>query len=241
MGGRRSGDMGRSLLSSRNRLRSEKDPERRRRLYRRQIRLLVGLGNMEEARKACRELLDENPRWPGSYSIMADLECRIGDWSSAEELFESAAAMHEGSGDAAAAKRLRMGPLYRLAEARGDHARCLDLASGPETLSTVLRARALRRRSESLQDFDAEPVGWLEEKLVILENAWRGKQVEEMAGIAEEWQNTEPEWRWRFIVEGVDIWNRKGLDARPWRGPIKATVCPVLDPRFHVEWKNLRI
>lgn len=234
-----SGRLGRQLLSARNRLRNEEDPLRRRKLQRREVRLLVELDNLPAAEAACRKLMDENSGWPAAFSMLADIACREGEWDKAEELFGRSAQEHEKSGDAESAERLRTGPLYRLAEAREDWASCLELCSGGGELAGILEARASRLAGSPAGDIHDDVEDWLARRLAELEGAWRGAPPVPLLDAALQWRSSEPEWRWRFIVEGIRLWMKNGLDARPWDGPLGDTSRPVLDPRFRKEWMEV--
>ena len=232
------GFLGRQLLSIRNRISAVSDPLGIRKLRRKEIRVLLQLGNLSAAREICRELVSDNPSWPPGYSIMADLACHSGKWEEGERLFERAAVEHEAAGNIQAALKLRTGPVFRLAEARGDHEKCLSLCSGEGELNSVLRIRSERQGGSKDTKLPDGMQDWLAERLLMLESAWRGMQQPELLQIAVDWSNNEPEWRWRFIVESMLVWKRDGLDPDGWKKPLRNTVCPVLDPRFHKEWRN---
>lgn len=232
------GFLGRRLLSIRNRISLVTDPAGLRKLRRKEIRILLQLGNLSAAGDICGKLVSDNPSWAPGYSIMADLACHSGEWEEGEKLFERAAGKHEAAGNSEAAQRLRTGPLYRLAEARGDHEKCLSLCSGAGELSGVLKARYERRSGSKETGLPVEMQDQLAGRLLALEWAWRGAKQSELLQTAVEWSNTEPEWRWRFIVESMTIWRRDGLDLDGWKKTVRSTVCPVLDPRFHTEWRN---
>lgn len=218
---------------------SESDPSRLRKLRRKEIRILLKLGNLSAAGDICGELVSDNPSWPPGYSIMADLACHSGQWEEAEKLFEKAAAEHESEGNIESAERLRTGPVYRLAEARGDYEKCSSICSGEGELMSVLKIRSGRLLGNNDEKLPTLPENWLAQHLLTLEKAWRGISHQELLRKAVEWDNTEPEWRWRFIVESRDIWKGMGLDMSEWIRPVRDTACPVLDPRFHSEWREL--
>ncbi|RKZ09250.1 hypothetical protein DRQ25_07085 [Candidatus Fermentibacteria bacterium] len=232
------GFLGRRLLSIRNRISLVTDPVGLRKLRRKEIRILLQLGNLTAAGDICGKLVSDNPSWAPGYSIMADLACHSGKWEEGERLFERAAGEHEAAGNSEAAQRLRTGPLYRLAEARGDHEKCLSLCTGTGDLNSVLKARSERQREITDSTLPEETHDQLAGRLLSLESAWRGTKQSELLQTAVEWSNTEPEWRWRFIVESMAIWERNGLDLDGWKKPVRSTACPVLDPRFHTEWRN---
>lgn len=234
-----SGRLGRQLLATRNLLRDEDDPIRRRKLLRREVRLLVELDNLPAAEAACRKLMEENPGWPAAFSMLADIACREGEWEKAEELFGRSAQDHERSGDAESAERIRTGPLYRLAEAREDRAACRELCSGGGELAGILLLRTARLAGSPSGDIPADVEDWLARRLAELESGWRGAPPAPLLDTALQWRATEPEWRWRFIVEGIHLWRRNGLDTRPWDVPLKDTARPVLDPRFRKEWRDI--
>jgi tetratricopeptide (TPR) repeat protein len=240
MTGQSEGFLGRQLLSLRNRIQSGPDPSVLRKLRRREIRILTELGNNSAAIDNCRKLIEDNPSWAPGYSIMADLLCRTGEWAEAETQFEKSASMHESAGNTEGAGRLRTGPVFRLAESRGDYERCISLSSGSGDLNCILNVRA-RRLSEGTTEIEqlSEPENWLAAKLYHLEAAWSGSAPQGLLEQTLDWENTEPEWRWRFIVEGRQIWKIKGMDLSGWSRPVKNTVCPVLDPRFHAEWRTV--
>ena len=227
------------MLSLRNRINSVTEPSEMRKLRRREIRILLQLGNLSLAGDICNKLVSDNPSWPPGYSIMADLACHSGKWDEGESLFERAAHEHEAAGNVKAAQRLRMGPVYRLAEARDDHEKCLSLCAGEGELNRVLTTRSERQSGGKETRLPAGTQDWLAERLLMLESAWRGLQHPELLQTAIDWSNTEPEWRWRFIIESMEILKRDGLDLNGWKKPVRSTVCPVLDPRFHKEWRNV--
>ncbi|MBN2587074.1 MAG: hypothetical protein JXA64_07215 [Candidatus Fermentibacteraceae bacterium] len=232
------GRLGRRLLATRNRLRGQSDPDARRKLQRKEVRLLVALGNLQAAETAAMILLDENPGLPAALSVLADLACRSGRWDRAEELFRRASEGLAGSGDREGADRLRTGPLYRLAEAREDYDECAGLSSGEGELKAVLAIRCARMAGRAGGPDIPRTEDWLASRLARLEDSWRGSSPDDLLDIAVQWQGTEPEWRWRFIVEGAGLWEKRGLDPLSWSRPVRETACPVLDPRFHEEWRR---
>jgi len=233
------GFLGRQLLSVRSRIVSETDQAGLRKLRRKEIRILLQLGNLHAAEDICETLVSDNPSWPPGYSIQADLACRSKNWNAAEMLFEKAAVEHERAGNIEAALRLRTGPVYRLTEARNDYEKCLSLCTGGGELSGILMVRCKRLLGNSEFPIPDSTEAWLSQRLLLLEQAWRGASFHELLRTAVEWDNTEPEWRWRFIVESADLWKRAGKDIREWQKPLKETSCPVLDPRFYKEWRRL--
>ncbi len=221
-------------------LRTEEDPVKRKKLFRKAIRTLVRLGDLEEARKTASELSSEYPDWQAAWSMAADIACRSGKWEEAERLFEKAAAMHAEAGDREAASRLRTGPLFILAEARKDYARCEELCRNGGETAKVLTARSRRLAGKPPTGEIPHCRERLASKLAVLENAWKGRGLGRLAVMAAEWGSDEPEWRWRFVVEGIHLWKKRGMETRKWRKAIRGTVPPVLDPRFDEEWRILR-
>lgn len=225
-------------MTLRNRIRSESDTLALRKLRKNEIQVLMDLGNVNAATDCCEKLISEHPGWAPGYSILADICCRRNRWMKAEELFEKAAALHAVSGDADSATRLRIGVVYRLSEARKDYGKCLKLADTGTELGRVLLART--RRSQGEQP-ELLPIftGELPRRIAILERAWAGDDAVALHETAIEWEGTEPEWRWRFIVESIDIWRDRGLNISSFREAVRRTVRPVLDPRFSDEWRRL--
>lgn len=237
MTGASEGFLGRRLLSIRNSIDLETDLSELMKLRRKEIKILIRLGNLAVAGETSEKLISENPFWPPGYSILADLLCRSGRWDEAEGLFEKAASEHEKAGNAESADKLRTGPVYRLAEARGDYEKCSSLCSGVGELKAVLRIRSERLLGDNNAILPTLPDNRLAAQLLNLEKAWRGISKQNLLETALEWDNTEPEWRWRFIVESIDMEREPDFDK--WSIPVKKTVCPVLDPRFNKEWRML--
>lgn len=148
--------------------------------------------------------------------------------------------LNASCGSTEASGRLRTGPLYRLAEARGDYGSCLALCAGTGELARILTARASRHLG---LDFllPTECLEPLARRLLILEQAWAGTDAGLLSGEALEWGAPEPEWRWRFIVEGLELHLAAGGEAGDWRQALAETACPVLDPRFGRERNRLAL
>ena len=230
--------LGRQLLSIRNRITSEKDISSLRKLRKREIQLLTELGNISAAVVSGENLISDYPLWPAGLSILADVLCRARKWKEAEELFEKAANLYEEAGNPDSAIRLRMGPVYRLSEAGSDFGKCLRLCGNDTELGAVLQVRCSRQMNQKIP-LPPTCTDWLAERLLLLEQVWRGSSANRLFDEIVEWKNTEPEWRWRFIVESIDIWEGRNLNTGKWRKPVKDTVRPVLDPRFTKEWSRL--
>jgi len=225
---------GRRLLAVHNLILSEGDPSKRMKLRKEEVALLAELGNISAALSSAEALVARYPEWPAGHAAAADIACRAGRWMEAEELFARAAELHRTSGREDACERLRTGPLYRLAEARGDHARCLERCASPGELATVLTARSMRLLGR-LTDLPASCAEPLSRRLLMLESAWAGGDTAALPETALEWGGPEPEWRWRFIVEGLDLHVSRGGSASDWRQAVAETKYPILDPRFGKE------
>lgn len=232
------GQLGRQLLSIRNRITSEGDLSSLRRLRKREIQLLNELGNISAAVASGENLISDYPLWPAGYSILADVLCRARKWKEAEKLFENAANLYEEADNPDSAARLRMGPVYRLSEARSDFSKCLKLCGIDNELGAVLQVRSRRQMNQKVSLPEA-CTDWLAGKLLLLEKARQGKSPHRLFDEVVEWKSTEPEWRWRFIVESIEIWQSHNISTEKWRKPVKDTAQPVLDPRFKKEWSIL--
>jgi tetratricopeptide (TPR) repeat protein len=232
------GQLGRQLLSIRNRITSEKKLSSLRKLRKREIQLLTELGNISAAAASGENLISDYPLWPAGYSILADVLCRARKWEEAENLFEKAANLYEAADNPDSAVRLRMGPVYRLSEARSDFKKCLELCGTDNELGAVLQVRSKRQMNQKASLPEA-CTDWLAGKLLLLEQVRQGGSPYRLFDEVVEWKNTEPEWRWRFIVESIDMWHSQNLNTEKWQKPVKDTVRPVLDPRFTKEWSKL--
>lgn len=232
--------LGRRLLSLRGRLQQMQPNGSEKKLRRKLIRVLLQLNNTADAEAEARIMMSKWPSWPAARSIAADVKCRRGNWSEAEALFKEARDLYISLQDMAGADRLETGPLYRLAEARGDQEACISLAEGEQALKQVLAARARRRSGEIAPVPAPSEEDSLAAKLRVLEEGWADSApMEELLKTAITWGDSEPEWRWRMVVEGIELWKYHSLRTKPWWGILKATSCPVLDPRWSKEWRKL--
>ena len=209
-----------------------------RKLRKREIQLLNELGNSSAAVASGENLISDYPLWPAGHSILADVLCRARKWEEAEKLFEKAADLYEEADNPDSAARLRMGPVYRLSEARSDFSKCLILCGNDNELGAVLQVRCKRQMNQKTSLPEA-CTDWIAEKLLLLEQVLLGKSPYRLFDEAVEWKSTEPEWRWRFIVESIEIWQSHNFNTEKWRKPVKDTVRPILDPRFTKEWSKL--
>jgi len=232
--------LGRRLLYLRSRLKDEQRNGAEKKLRRKLIKVLLQLNSREDAAEEAGILVRKWPEWPAARSIAADIQCRRGNWAEARVLFGEARDLFISIGDLEGAGRLETGPLYRLAEAGEDTESCISLSRGESPLKRVLAARAFRRSGREVPVIEAVNNNTLASGLKVLEDGWAGSiPPEDLLRTALDWGDSEPEWRWRLIVEGIQIWQRLGLSTEHWKGPLKATSCPVLDPRWSKEWRKL--
>jgi hypothetical protein len=231
---------GRRLLTLCNLIDSETVPAKLMKLRKEQASLLMELGNPSEARVAAERLLADFPDWPAGHAAAADIASRSGRWADAEDLFSRAAGLNEACGATEAFERLRTGPLYRLAEARGDYHRCLALCGDGGELAGILAVRASRHLGTGIELPEAciEP---LARRLLMLERAWAGGDTGTLHDEVMIWGAPEPEWRWRFVIEGLELHLAAGGSASEWRQALAETACPVLDPRFGRERNRLAL
>ncbi len=229
--------LGRRLMRLKQRIARETDPARLRKLRKDEAQTMLELGQPEQAAGLAGKLAEDYPDWPAGWALLGDLRCRLSRWEGAEEAFSRAVELREAAGMDSA--WLRQGPLYLLAEARGDHGRCLDLADTGTGTGRVLRCRALRlmgRECDLPGGGMSEP---LAKRLLPLERAWRGADPRAMPPALDGWDD-EREWRWRFVVEGVALFERAGLSPSPWRKALRDFGSPVADPRYPAERKSLK-
>lgn len=228
--------LGRKLMRLRQRIARESDAARLRKLRKAEVQTMLELGQPEQAAGLAEKLAADFPDWAAGWALLGDLRCRLSRWDAAEEVFARAVELREAAG--ADSAWLRQGPLYLLAEARGDHGRCRELAGTGTDTGRVLRCRALRlmgRDGRFPRAGRSEPLAG---RLLLLERAWRGADPRIMPPALDGWED-EPEWRWRFVVEGVQLFERAGLSPSPWKKALRAFDAPVADPRYASERKSL--
>lgn len=229
---------GRQLPGIAARLATEKSPAERAALWKMRIRLVLDQGNREAAEGYIAEALAELPGLPAVQTAAADGFSRLGRWEEARGAFRRAAELLRIEGDERAARRLELGPLYRLTEAAGSHAGCIELARASEPLAHVLRTRAWRRGGAPV----ALPIlgegNGLASRLLALETAFKTGDASFLPGLVDEWDRSEPEWRWRVFAEGVMLARDMGRPLEAWRKlAAELSRSAVLDPRFEVERK----
>ena len=213
-------------------LKSETDPQTALRLGQREVRILLELGQTSQALAAARSLR----RSGTGLSVLGDVLCRTGRWKEAESVFEQArrARLEEGMEGRAAA--LARGPLFLLAEARGDWERCMELADIP-----VLRARAERLSGapgDPCPAGDSEGYPWT--TIALLEACHLGRDPAVLPETLAGWGRGEKEWKWRVVAEGSELFVRSGLPLDAWIRPFRSISGPVLDPRWLAERKALK-
>lgn len=222
-------------------LATEKSPDVRAALWKRRIRLVLDQGNRGAAEEYIAEALAEQSGLPAVQTAAADGFSRLGKWEEALGAFKRAVELLRGSGEERSARRLELGPVYRLTEAAGNHAGCIELARGSEPLALVLRARAWRRGGARVElPFLGEENG-LSSRLLALETAFRDGDTRFLPGLVEEWDRSEPEWRWRVFAEGLMLSRDLGRPLEAWRKlGAELSRSAVLDPRFEVERKAVQ-
>ena len=231
------GRLGRKLMRLKQQITRERDPARRRKLRKSEAQTMLELGQPGKAAALAERLTEDHPRWPAGWALLGDLSIRLSRWKDAERAFSQAVELREAAGMDAA--WLRQGPLYLLAEARDDFPGCLRLARTGTSTGRVLEARAERllKRQPRLPK-RVSPDEPLAERLLELERVWREADPRRLTPLLEGWED-EPEWRWRYLVEGVELFRRAGLSPSPWRKVLRGFDSPVADPRFPEERKAL--
>jgi len=220
------------LLALKNRLRNETDPDATMKLRHREVKILLELGQIPQAILAARALPPDGT----GLSILGDALCRGSRWKEAEAVFEAARRARLDEGSEARAQALGRGPLFLLAEARKDWARCAELADLP-----VLAARVARLSGEETPP--GEPTGgggfpW--DTLAMLEMCHRGADPSGLPAALQEWGRGEREWKWRVVFEGTSLSAAAGLHLGHWRRLFRSIDGVVLDPRWPAERKALK-
>ncbi len=203
-------------------------------LKRREAVTLLELGQREEALAVATSLIEGSTASPGDFAFLADIYASVAKWRPAEEYFTKAHRLCLEAGKAEKAESLAAGPLFLLAEARGDHRRCIEVAP-----TGLLRRRALRLSGEPPPPVpmpEASP--WRE--LFLLEQVHSGDDPALLAGILDHWKAGEAEWRWRILFEGAMLTLDSGGPMKQWRLYFRITGRKVLDPRYFQERKRLK-
>ena len=225
---------GRQLLVTRNRLRIEKKPSNRASLKRMESGLLLELGQRDAAVSVATSLVEDNPEGSRERAFLADVLARSFLWRAAEEEFTEAHRICLSTGKENKAFSLAAGPLFLLAEARGDYLRCLEIAP-----MDVLRNRALRLTGDMPIPCSLPSVSpWRE--IAILEKVLSGGDPHVLAGLLADWTCGEAEWRWRIVFEGAASAIEACMSVKPWKKYMKQTRAKVLDPRYFIERRDLK-
>ncbi len=225
---------GRQLLILRNRIKDLEDSSKMPSLRRREAGLLLELGQRDEAVAVATSLAETNARDGSALAFLADVLASAGRWASAEKTFTAAAGLCAETGREEKAEALYAGPVFLLAEARGDFETCLQVAPFP-----LLRNRALRLSGhESGESSQPDSSPWRE--LFILEKVHKQGNVSLLSGILDHWKAGEAEWRWRILFEGAFLEYSSGEVSRQWGDYLRETGKKVLDPRYPGERKALK-
>lgn len=224
---------GRQLLNLKRRMNALEDQSKMPILRRREASLLMELGRGSDAVAIAASLAGEDTDG-SAMAFMADIYSRLGRWRDAEEWFTKAFSACLDAGREEKALAMASGPMFLLAEARGDHARCLEVAP-----FDVLRARASRLGGTPLGEY-AEPQESPWREIHILEAVHRGADPSLLLGVLDSWSCGEAEWRWRILFEGSVLFFRGQRPGRQWKKYLSETGKTVLDPRYHRERKELK-
>ena len=238
---RRSTGSGRQLLDLKARIRAEPDPESRLKLRRKEVLLLAQLGNLPEAMSRAALLLREMPEHPPTRLLIADLHAMDGDWKKSLDAFFEAAELAGKLDQAERAEKILLAPCYRIAEGLELLDICSEVVSRCSSkLSAVLRWRLARLDGDPIRPGPSKMPEGLAGGVWLLEACWRGRKP--LGGLLEtvrDWPASEPEWRWRMVVEGHAIASRAGLSTRRWVRLAREVGGDIKDPRFARERKAL--
>ncbi len=225
---------GRQLLITRNRLRTEKNPSRIATLKRREAGLLLELEQKEAAVDVAASLVKQNPEANSDRAFYADILARTFHWTAAEYEFSEAHRLCIASGKVEKAFSLAAGPLFLLAEARGDFERCSEIAP-----METLRFRALRLAGEKT-DVPSVPRESPWREIALLEKVILGGNPHVLPSLLANWTCGEAEWRWRILFEGAAAAMEADMPVKPWKKYLKQVGNSVLDPRYFIERRDLK-
>lgn len=215
-------------------MKTEKAPSKIASLRRIEAGLLLELGQKEAAISVAASLVEEHPDGNKERAFHADILVRSFLWRDAEEEFTEAHRLCLREGKVDKAFSLAAGPLFLLAEARGDYRRCIEIAP-----LDVLRTRASRLAGDKpVLDSVPHDSPWRE--IAILEKVLLGGNPRDLTGLLVDWTCGEAEWRWRILFEGASSAIKAGMSAKPWMGYMKQTGTRVLDPRYFIERRDLK-
>ncbi|MCP4647276.1 MAG: hypothetical protein GY852_05985 [bacterium] len=225
---------GRQLLITRNRLKTETDTSKMTLLRRREADLLLELGQKDHAVAVATSLAEANPEGSSDRAYLADVLARACYWKIAEEEFTLAHSLCMAAGKQQKAFSLAAGPLFLLAESRGDYSRCMNVAP-----LDILRNRALRQMGEKPEKTSL-PLQSPWREIAILEMVLSGGNPHVLSGLLAGWKCGEAEWRWRIVFEGAQASIEAGLSIKPWKKYMKQTGTRILDPRYFIERRDLK-
>lgn len=225
---------GRQLLILRNRMKALEDHAKMPLLRRREAGLLLELGQRDEAVAVATSLAEMDENDGSSLAFLADMLASTCRWGAAEEKFTAAAKICAETGRKEKATALFAGPVFLLAEARGDYKTCWQVAPFP-----LLRNRALRLAGEKQRSID-EPAESPWRELFLLEKVHAGGDISLLSGILHHWKAGEAEWRWRILFEGAFLEYAAGKVSRQWTTYLRETGNRVLDPRYTRERKAMK-
>ncbi len=216
-------------------MKAETDQAKIASLKRREAGTLLELGQRDKALAVAASLTEGPSPSPGDFAFLADMFARSGKWRRAEESFILAHRFCLEAGKGEKAESLAAGPLFLLAEARGDHRRCIEVAP-----TGLLRSRALRLSGEGAHPPPAIPETSPWRELFLLEQVHSGGDPAVLSGILDSWKAGEAEWRWRILYEGAMLAHASGNSMKQWRLYFRITGRKVLDPRYLKERKLLK-
>jgi len=225
---------GRQLLVVNSRLKAENDPSKIASLKRQEALLFLELGQRDMAIAVATSRVEACPDGSRERAFLADILARSSQWAAAEQEFVQAHGICLRTGKLEKAASLAAGPLFLLAEARGDFRRCLDIAP-----IAVLRNRALRLLGE-VAERGSIPAESPWKEIALLEEVHRGEDAYRLPDLLDSWTAGEAEWRWRVLYEGAFACVGAGMISKPWRKHLKQTGTKVLDPRYFTERRNLK-
>lgn len=225
---------GRQLLITKSRLKTEKNPVKIALLKRKEAYLLLQLGHRAEALLVSTALSESNPSNSSHKAFLADILCRTSQWRLAEDTFAEAHRLCLATDKIDKAFSIASGPLFLLAEARGDYKRCVEIAPLP-----VLLNRAERLMGEKVMNIDIPEIEpW--NHVAKLEGVHLGNNPHILPTLLKDWNLGEVEWYWRILFEAANLAVSNEMSLKPWRKQLKQLHTIVLDPRYFIERRDLK-